>query len=124
MGSMKGLLGMIPGVGSQLKDAEVDERQLARVEAVVLSMTPQERRLPGMIDGKRRARIAAGSGTTVAAGQPGARDAQADGADAEADAGRQGDAPAGLARPEPSGQKAVEDVEGACQAPPPIRLRR
>ncbi len=65
MGSMKGLLGMIPGVGSQLKDAEIDERQLARVEAIVLSMTPAERRRPVLIDGKRRARIARGSGTTV-----------------------------------------------------------
>jgi signal recognition particle subunit SRP54 len=65
MGSLKGLLGMIPGLGSQLKDAEVDEKQLARVEAVVLSMTLEERRRPGMIDGKRRLRIAKGSGTTV-----------------------------------------------------------
>jgi len=65
MGSLKGLLGMIPGIGSQLKDAEVDEKQLARVEAIVLSMTVEERRRPGMIDGKRRLRIAKGSGTTV-----------------------------------------------------------
>ena len=65
MGSLKGLLGMIPGLGSQLKDAEVDEKQLARVEAVVLSMTLEERRRPGTIDGKRRLRIAKGSGTTV-----------------------------------------------------------
>ena len=65
MGSLKGLLGMIPGIGSQLKDAEVDEKQLARVEAIVLSMTLEERRRPGMIDGKRRLRIAKGSGTTV-----------------------------------------------------------
>jgi signal recognition particle subunit SRP54 len=65
MGSLKGLLGMIPGLGSQLKDAEVDEKQLVRVEAVVLSMTLEERRRPGMIDGKRRLRIAKGSGTTV-----------------------------------------------------------
>jgi len=65
MGSLKGLMGMIPGLGSQLKDAEVDERQLVRVEAVVLSMTPEERRRPAIIDGKRRARISRGSGTTV-----------------------------------------------------------
>jgi len=65
MGSLKGLLGMIPGLGSQLKDAEVDEKQLARVEAIVLSMTLEERRRPGTIDGKRRLRIAKGSGTTV-----------------------------------------------------------
>jgi signal recognition particle subunit SRP54 len=65
MGSMKGLLGMIPGIGSQMKDVDVDEKELARVEAVVLSMTREERRLPRIIDGKRRQRIAAGSGTTV-----------------------------------------------------------
>jgi signal recognition particle subunit SRP54 len=57
---------MIPGVGKQLEGVDdVDERQLARVEAIVLSMTPQERRLPHVIDGSRRKRIAAGSGTTV-----------------------------------------------------------
>ena len=65
MGSLKGLIGMIPGLGGQLKDADVDERQLVRVEAVVLSMTPQERRRPEIIDGKRRLRISRGSGTTV-----------------------------------------------------------
>jgi signal recognition particle subunit SRP54 len=65
MGSLKGLMGMIPGLGSQLKGADVDERQLVRVEAVVLSMTPQERRRPEIIDGKRRVRISRGSGTTV-----------------------------------------------------------
>jgi signal recognition particle subunit SRP54 len=65
MGSLKGLMGMIPGLPSQLSDADVDERQLARVEAVVLSMTLGERRRPEIIDGKRRARIARGSGTTV-----------------------------------------------------------
>jgi signal recognition particle subunit SRP54 len=56
---------MIPGMGSQLKDVDVDERDLARVEAMVLSMTPRERRLPNVIDGSRRQRIAKGSGTTV-----------------------------------------------------------
>jgi signal recognition particle subunit SRP54 len=57
---------MIPGLGKQLEGLdEVDDRQLARVEAIVLSMTPQERRLPHVIDGSRRKRIAAGSGTTV-----------------------------------------------------------
>jgi len=65
MGSLKGLIGMIPGLPSQLKDADVDEKQLARVEAVVLSMTLEERRRPEIIDGKRRARISRGSGTTV-----------------------------------------------------------
>jgi signal recognition particle subunit SRP54 len=65
MGSFKSLVSMIPGMGSQLKDVDVDERDLARVEAMVLSMTPRERRLPNVIDGSRRQRIAKGSGTTV-----------------------------------------------------------
>jgi signal recognition particle subunit SRP54 len=65
MGPLQGVLKMIPGLGSQLGDVDVDERELARVEAIVLSMTPQERRSPIVIDGKRRLRIAKGSGTTV-----------------------------------------------------------
>jgi signal recognition particle subunit SRP54 len=65
MGPLQGVLKLIPGVGSQLADTDVDERELARVEAIVLSMTPQERRSPELIDGSRRKRIAAGSGTTV-----------------------------------------------------------
>jgi signal recognition particle subunit SRP54 len=66
MGPLQGVLKMIPGLGKQLEGLDdVDERQLARVEAIVLSMTPQERRVPHVIDGSRRKRIAAGSGTTV-----------------------------------------------------------
>jgi signal recognition particle subunit SRP54 len=66
MGPLQGVLKMIPGLGKQLEGlGEVDEKQLARVEAIVLSMTPKERRLPHVIDGSRRRRIAAGSGTTV-----------------------------------------------------------
>jgi signal recognition particle subunit SRP54 len=57
---------MIPGLGKQLEGLDqVDENQLKRVEAVILSMTPQERRVPHVIDASRRKRIAAGSGTTV-----------------------------------------------------------
>jgi signal recognition particle subunit SRP54 len=65
MGPIQGVLRLIPGLGNQLKDVDVDERQLARVEAIVLSMTPQERRTPHLINGSRRRRIALGSGTTV-----------------------------------------------------------
>jgi signal recognition particle subunit SRP54 len=65
MGPLKGVLGMIPGMGRQLKDVDVDDKQLGRVEAIVLSMTPHERAHPHVIDGKRRQRIARGSGTTV-----------------------------------------------------------
>jgi signal recognition particle subunit SRP54 len=65
MGPLQGILKMIPGLGSQLEGVDVDEKQMGRVEAIVLSMTPQERRSPIVIDGKRRIRIAKGSGTSV-----------------------------------------------------------
>ena len=65
MGPLQGVLKMIPGLGNQLKDVDIDERQLARVEAIVLSMTPQERGMPHLIDGSRRQRIAEGSGQTI-----------------------------------------------------------
>jgi signal recognition particle subunit SRP54 len=67
MGPLGGLLGMMPGMGAlkQLKNAKVDERELDRVEAIILSMTPEERANPGLIIGSRRKRIAAGSGTRV-----------------------------------------------------------
>ncbi len=65
MGPLKGVMKLIPGLGSQLDGLDVDERQMARVEAIVLSMTPKERRTPHLINGPRRRRIAAGSGTTI-----------------------------------------------------------
>ncbi len=65
MGPIQGVLKLIPGIGNQLKDVDIDERQLARVEAIVLSMTPQERRMPHLINGSRRLRIAQGSGQTI-----------------------------------------------------------
>jgi signal recognition particle subunit SRP54 len=66
MGSLGGLVKLIPGIGKQLEGIDqIDESQLARVEAIILSMTPQERSLPKLIDGSRRQRIAQGSGTTV-----------------------------------------------------------
>ena len=66
MGPLQGVLKLIPGLGNQLEGLDqVDDRQLARVEAIVLSMTPQERRFPHVIDGSRRKRVAGGSGTTV-----------------------------------------------------------
>src|SRR5438477_10898110 len=65
MGPLQGVLSMIPGLGKQLKGVDVNEHELARVEAIVLSMTPKERHMPHIIDGSRRVRIAKGSGTTV-----------------------------------------------------------
>jgi signal recognition particle subunit SRP54 len=67
MGPLSGLIGMLPGMGAmkQLKNAEVDEGELDRVEAIILSMTPMERANPAIITGSRRRRIAHGSGTKV-----------------------------------------------------------
>jgi signal recognition particle subunit SRP54 len=65
MGPLKGVLSMIPGMGKQLQGLDINEKQMGQVEAIVLSMTPKERRMPHLIDGSRRKRIAAGSGTTV-----------------------------------------------------------
>ncbi len=65
MGPLKGVLSMIPGFGKQLEGMDVDEKDMARVEAIILAMTPQERLMPHVINGSRRQRIARGSGTTV-----------------------------------------------------------
>jgi signal recognition particle subunit SRP54 len=67
MGPMGNLLGMLPGMGAMkgMKDVDVDEGELDRVEAIILSMTPQERQNPEMINGSRRKRIAAGAGVKV-----------------------------------------------------------
>jgi signal recognition particle subunit SRP54 len=65
MGPLNQVLGMLPGLGKQLKGVEVDDREIARVEAIVQSMTPAERRDPRILNGSRRARIARGSGTTT-----------------------------------------------------------
>ena len=69
MGPIGNMLGMLPGFGAlkQLKGVKVDERELDRLEAIVTSMTIAERRNPAIIDGSRRKRIAAGSGTNVQA---------------------------------------------------------
>ncbi len=67
MGSLSSIIGMLPGVPGikELKNAQVDERQLDRIEAMIFSMTAQERRHPDIIDGSRRRRIAGGSGTSI-----------------------------------------------------------
>jgi signal recognition particle subunit SRP54 len=66
MGPLTSLLGMIPGfAGQQLQNMKVDERELDRIQAIILSMTPEERKRPELINGSRRLRIARGSGTTV-----------------------------------------------------------
>ncbi len=67
MGPLQGLLKMIPGMGQQLGGLQVDDRELDRLQAIITSMTPAERANPRIIDGSRRRRIAAGSGTNVQA---------------------------------------------------------
>lgn len=67
MGPLDELLGMLPGAGKMkgLKNAQIDEKQLAQVEAIAKSMTKKERQEPGIINASRKKRIAKGSGTTV-----------------------------------------------------------
>jgi signal recognition particle subunit SRP54 len=67
LGPLQSLIGMLPGVGKELKGVKVDEREFDRLQAIILSMTPQERRHPELIKGSRRLRIARGSGTNVQA---------------------------------------------------------
>jgi signal recognition particle subunit SRP54 len=57
---------MLPGVPKELKKAEIDDREIARVEAIIRSMTPEERRDPSIMNGSRRLRVANGSGNTTA----------------------------------------------------------
>jgi len=65
MGSMKDLIGMIPGAGKALKDVDIDDDSFKHIEAIIHSMTPLERTQPTLINGSRKSRIAKGSGTTV-----------------------------------------------------------
>ncbi len=63
MGSIQSLVGMLPGVPKELRSADIDDRELAQVEAIIRSMTPEERRNPAIMNGSRRLRVANGSGT-------------------------------------------------------------
>jgi signal recognition particle subunit SRP54 len=65
MGSLSSLLGMIPGLSSQIKNAQIDDNALVKVEAIISSMTVQERTTPKVLNGSRRMRIARGSGTSI-----------------------------------------------------------
>jgi signal recognition particle subunit SRP54 len=65
MGSLSSLLGMVPGMSSQIRNAQVDDRALIKVEAIINSMTIKERRNPKILNGNRRKRIARGSGTSI-----------------------------------------------------------
>lgn len=65
MGSLSSLIGMIPGLGSQIKNAQIDDKALIKVEAIINSMTREERENPKVLNGSRRKRIARGSGTTI-----------------------------------------------------------
>ncbi|MHB8669748.1 MAG: signal recognition particle protein [Acidimicrobiales bacterium] len=65
MGPLSSIIGMVPGIPKELKKAEIGDRELSRVEAIIRSMTPEERRDPAVINGSRRLRIANGSGVTT-----------------------------------------------------------
>ena len=65
MGNIKDILGMIPGIGSKIKNLDIDERQMQVNKAIIQSMTPAERRNPDIIKASRRQRIANGSGTSI-----------------------------------------------------------
>jgi signal recognition particle subunit SRP54 len=65
MGALDQLLAMLPGAGSMLRDVQISDKDLGKVEAIVRSMTPEERRRPKLIDGSRKRRIAAGSGSSA-----------------------------------------------------------
>ena len=65
MGPIQNLVGMLPGVPKEIKNAEIDDREIARVEAIIRSMTPAERRDPSIMNGSRRLRVANGSGMTT-----------------------------------------------------------
>ena len=67
LGPLQSLLGMIPGIGKELRGVKLDEREFDRLQAIILSMTPRERRHPELIKGSQRLRIARGSGTNVQA---------------------------------------------------------
>lgn len=65
MGPLQNVLGMLPGIGSKLKNAEIDDNAMKKPEAIIQSMTPRERRNPDILNASRRRRIAAGAGVTV-----------------------------------------------------------
>ena len=65
MGNVKDLMGMIPGMGKAMKDVDIDDDAFQGIEAIIRSMTKEERENPHVINGSRRTRIAAGAGTTV-----------------------------------------------------------
>ena len=65
MGSLKSILSMVPGMEKQLRDVDIDDRQMLRIEAVITSMTKKERAKPDIINASRRKRIAAGAGVKV-----------------------------------------------------------
>jgi len=126
MGPLTSLLGMIPGMGAQLKGLELDEKDMARTEAIICSMTPGERREPALIDGSRRARIARGCGMTT--GDVNALLRQFDQAKkmmkAMAGGGGLPQVPRGLVLPSPPGGRGVRSGSHAPQRKRPHRPKQ
>ena len=67
MGNMKDLMGMIPGVGKAIKNIDIDDNAFKSIEAIIQSMTKEERENPSLLNGSRKKRIASGSGTNIQA---------------------------------------------------------
>jgi signal recognition particle subunit SRP54 len=65
MGNMKDLMGMIPGAGKMMKDVDIDDDAFKHIEAIIQSMTPQERSKPTLLNNSRKKRIGSGSGTSI-----------------------------------------------------------
>lgn len=65
MGSIKDIVGMLPGMNKMMKDVDIDDNAFAPIEAIINSMTPKERQNPDIINGNRKKRIAGGSGTSI-----------------------------------------------------------
>ena len=65
MGSIQNVIGMLPGMPKEVRKAEIDDREITRIEAIIQSMTPAERRKPDLINGSRRGRIARGAGVNT-----------------------------------------------------------
>ena len=115
MGPLSGVMAMLPGVPKEVRDVEIDDRQIARIEGIIHSMTAQERARPDVIDDSRRDRIAKGSGTSATEVDPAGRPVQADAPDDAAD-GRQQDRQA-------QGEEEQEGARAAVASPRRARRR-
>ena len=127
MGPLSGVMSMLPGIPKEVRDVEIDDRQIARIEGIIRSMTPAERVRPDIIDNSRRDRIAKGSGSSADRRDPARHPVQADAPDDAADGrqqvrqaqGQEGqEGPQGRRAGHPEGLGA-QDRQGGLRAPDP-----